>query len=107
MVRENFYEVVKDKNTLTMEHGSVSTFRPTEEQQVLFGMLSAVQDAIRALVKTHPNPQAIIKAFREEHEGTMASFSLPTLDAVPAKSYEAYRDFLRGIAPNADEWLAQ
>jgi hypothetical protein len=31
---------------------------------------------------------------------------LPMVE-VPAKSYEAYRDFLRGVAPNADEWLEQ
>lgn len=80
---------------------------PTDEQKVMFGTLSAIQVALRAIVKTHPNPQTLIQAFREEHEETMSLLSLNMPASVPAMSFEAYRDFLKGIAPNPDGWLEQ
>ena len=68
----------------------------------LFGMLSAVQVALRAIVRAHPDPDALEAAFRSEHEETMASL-LPR--PLPDVSLDAYRDFLSAVAPNQSAWL--
>ncbi len=66
----------------------------------LYGMLAALQVALPAIVKTHPDPDAVIRAFREEHEETIA---LLTAQAIPESAIDAYRDFLHGVWPNKDD----
>jgi hypothetical protein len=66
------------------------------------GMLHALQVAIRAIVATHPNPEALVSEFAREHQESMALLlASPYPDAV----MEGYKDCLRGCAPNPDEWL--
>ncbi|HOX69274.1 MAG TPA: hypothetical protein PKV56_15545 [Burkholderiaceae bacterium] len=67
-----------------------------------FGMFHAVQVAIRALIATHPDPSSLVQAFAAEH---LESMSMLLASPFPDASIDAYKDFLRGCAPNADDWL--
>ena len=64
---------------------------------VAFGMMTAIQVAIRALIASHPNPAALLEAFREEHEGTMAFL---IAQDVPDSVIEVYHDTLQAISPD-------
>lgn len=68
----------------------------------LLGMFHAVQVAIQAFAEAHPDPAALVKAFASEHESSMSALLASPL---PDLTLEAYKDFLRGCAPNADDWL--
>ena len=69
---------------------------------MMLGMFNALVTALRAFSKTHPNPDALIAAFRFYHAETIASFAR---DNLSQNAVEAYYVLLRDIAPNPDEWL--
>jgi len=73
----------------------------TKEQS--FGMLTAIQTGLRAIVKSHPDPERLIREFEREHNETLAILGVhfSASDEVRA----AYRDCLIGFAPNSDDWL--
>jgi hypothetical protein len=66
------------------------------------GMFHALQVAIRAIVATHPNPEALVQEFEREHH---ESISLLLASHYPDAVMEGYKDYLRGCAPNTDKWL--
>lgn len=75
---------------------------PEEEirdlNETLYSTLMAMQVTIRALAKTHPDPQAFLTALRAEHEETMSLFDAGNVsDAVREK----YRMWLRSLSPKA------
>lgn len=67
-----------------------------------FGIAHAFQVAIRAIVVTNPDPDALVRAFAKEHQESM---SILLASACPDVVLEAYKDCLRGCAPNPDDWL--
>jgi hypothetical protein len=67
-----------------------------------FGMLHAVQVAIRALVASHPRPEALLAEFAKEHH---ESISILLASPYPDTAIDGYKDFLRGCAPDPDAWL--
>ena len=73
-----------------------------EFRAAVFGMLSALQVALRAVVKTHPQPQALREAFQREHEEALSVLATKPL---PSAAFDAYWEVVRGIAPNPDDWL--
>lgn len=66
---------------------------------VAYGMMAAIQVALRAMIASHPDADALIRAFHEEHEGTMAFL---IAQDVPDNVLEVYQDTLKGISPNTD-----
>lgn len=60
-----------------------------------FGMFTALQASIRALITTHPNHEALIAAIRHESEETI---SLLLARQVPDQAIEAFRDAWNGVA---------
>ena len=70
-----------------------------EQEAELYGMLVAMQPAIRALCKSHPNPQMLLIEFERENEETIA---LLTASAIPDASIQAYRDVFENIRPSLD-----
>jgi hypothetical protein len=65
-------------------------------------MLAAVQAAIRAILTAHPNPHAVLAAFKFEHAETMAILLAQPL---PDVAIQSYKDALRGMAPDPATWL--
>ncbi len=63
------------------------------------GVTLAIQDAIRALVKTHPNMDAIARQMLREREETIA---LLLGKGHPDSIIEAYRDTMDSMRPHAD-----
>ena len=66
------------------------------------GMIHALQVAIRTIVATHPNPEALAKEFASEHQESMA---ILLASQYPDSVMTGYKDCLRGCAPNPGEWL--
>lgn len=64
-----------------------------------FGVTLAIQDAIRALVKTHPDMDAIARQMLREREETIA---LLLGKGHPDSVIEAYRDTMDSMRPHAD-----
>lgn len=73
-----------------------------DKKAEIYGMFCALQVAIRALSKTHPQPEKLIEALRHEHEESLA---LLNASPIPDQSIAAYRDFLGGMIPNPDDIL--
>lgn len=66
---------------------------------VMYGMIAAIQVALRAFAKSHPNPDALIHAFQAEHEGSLA---LLIAQDIPDSALEVYHDTLKWFSPNID-----
>jgi hypothetical protein len=68
----------------------------------MFGMFHAIQVSIQAFAQAHPDPDALVRAFAEEHESSMSTL---LASPYPDLALEAYKSFLRGCAPNQSDWL--
>ncbi len=64
-----------------------------------FGMFCAVQAAIRAIVTTHPDIDALLIALKAEGE---ESFSSLLATKAPDESLDAFRDTWNGMVPFPD-----
>ena len=42
------------------------------QQEKIYGMMAALQAAIRALMKSHPNPSVLFQEIQKENEETIA-----------------------------------
>jgi hypothetical protein len=64
-----------------------------------YGMMAALQVTLRALIKSHPDPAALIGEFHREHEETCA---LLLAQDIPDSVLDIYRTTLFAISPNTD-----
>lgn len=65
----------------------------------ILGMIIALQDAVRAICSTHPDPHALAHAFQQQKEETLA---LLLAQPVPDVSLTVYEDFVARLGPVPD-----
>lgn len=68
----------------------------TEFEEATSGFVFAIQATLRALIKSHPNPAALIQAFATERELTMSTLIARSNSD---RSIDACRDFFEGVDP--------
>ena len=75
--------------------------QPIEQvvNDTFYGLMAALQVALRALIKSHPDPAALIQAFHREHQET---YALLLAQDIPDSVLDLYRTTLAGISPNTD-----
>lgn len=74
-----------------------------EKSAEIFGMLSAVQVAIRAIIRNHPDKDGLAKDFQIEHEEMLALLvAMPIGD----EAIVHYRNFLLNTSPHPERWLS-
>ena len=66
----------------------------------LMGSQIALGTAIRALIKTHPNPEALIAAMHHEHQDTLAHMTNMT---IPEQVLEAYYTAWNLVGPKEQD----
>lgn len=59
-----------------------------DPQAANFGAYAALQDALRAVIATHPNPDLLYQAMRHEYEHTTAFLLGSNMREQALKSYE-------------------